>query len=206
LDYSVVVIQRIAGQAVGQGDRHVTIARYYDDGLANLGLSIFLAGPTSRGVRTAWRIEAMRTPFDGTWIVPEFRDEPFDVAAPRRFARDASPVPGMKSVSYNILEWETTGIERATVVLFWMPFAISQADDPASLPGFTTRAEVSREIVRAPERIVLGMTADAFSGSHIRYHAHRDGVRTHDTLAATVTAAIALARSRHAATDEERVL
>jgi hypothetical protein len=104
-----------------------TDARFYDDGLDRLGLSIFLAGPTAKGTRTRWRIEAMQAAFAGTWIVPEFRDEPFETAARRRFARDRSPAPGMKPVSYGILEWETTGIERATVVMFWMPFAIAAA-------------------------------------------------------------------------------
>ena len=177
-------------------------ARFYDDDLTNLGLSIFLAGPTSRRARTAWRLEVMQAPFDGTWVVPEFRSASFDTAAAQRFARDASPAPGMRPVSYGILEWETTGIERASVVLFWMPFSITHEDDPASLPGFTTRAEVSREIVRGPKRIVLGMPEGALSGSHIRYHAHHAGVRIHTTLAATVAAAIDLARFRSVVFEE----
>ena len=131
-----------------------------------------------------------------TWIVArEFRAEPFNIAAPRRFARDASPAPGMRPASYGILDWETEGIERASVALFWMPFVLTREDDPASLPGFTTRAEVSREIARAPRRIVLGMPEGALSGSHIRYHAHHADVQIHATLAATVTAAIELARA-----------
>jgi hypothetical protein len=65
-------------------------------------------------------------------------------------------------------------------VLFWMPFAITADDgDPASLPGFTTRAEVSRELARASHRIVLGMPPGAFSSSHIRYHAQRRGDPRH---------------------------
>jgi hypothetical protein len=72
-----------------------------------------------------------------------------------------------------------------------MPFAIGADGDPDSLPGFTTRAEVSRELARAPGRIVLGMPAGALSSGHIRYHAHRGGVSIHDTLAATVDAALA---------------
>jgi hypothetical protein len=72
-----------------------------------------------------------------------------------------------------------------------MPFVIAAEDDPESLPGFTTRAEVSRELARAPDRIVLGMPAGAFSSGHIRYHAHRGGVPIHETLAATIDAALA---------------
>lgn len=173
---------------------------FYDDRplaprLADPAPSIFLAGPTSKGGRTRWRLDAIdllgARGFAGAVIVPEFRDRPFGEAAATHFAGDACPVPGMRPVSYNILDWETTGIERASCVLFWMPFAIAAEDDPASLPGFTTRAEVSRELARAPDRIVLGMPAGALSSSHIRYHAHRGGVPIHDTLAATIDAALA---------------
>ena len=97
--------------------------------------------------------------------------------------------------TYNILRWETAGIERSSVVLFWMPFFIAAEDDPASLPGFTTRAEVSRELARAPERIVLGMPGGALSSGHIRYHAHLRGVRIHETLEQTVAAALARLRA-----------
>jgi hypothetical protein len=174
---------------------------FYDDVLADAPIpqSIFLAGPTARGVgRTAWRAEALALlaarGFTGTAILPEFRDGTFDELAPRRFAEPASPIAGMRATSHNILHWETTGIERASVVLFWMPFAIAAADDPASLPGFTTRAEVSRELAREPSRVALGMPEGALSGSHIRYHAHRAGVPIAQTLAATVDAALALLR------------
>lgn len=173
---------------------------FYDDRplaprLADAGPSIFLAGPTSRGCRTRWRLDAVELlsgrGFTGAVIIPEFRDRLFSEAAAAHFAGDACPVPGMRPVSYNILDWETTGIERATCILFWMPFAIAAEDDPDSLPGFTTRAEVSRELARAPDRIVLGMPAGAFSSGHIRYHAHRGGVPIHETLAATIDAALA---------------
>lgn len=170
---------------------------YYDDrdlapALAGTR-SIFLAGPTHRGHgRTPWRAEAIElfrsTGFTGVLVVPEFRDRAFHDAAPIVFAEPASLAPAMKATSYNILAWETCGIERASCVLFWMPFAIS--DDDLSLPGFTTRAEVSRELVRSPERIVLGMPVGALSSSHIRYHAHRAGVTIHATLADTVAAAM----------------
>ncbi len=158
--------------------------------------SIFLAGPTARGRRTRWRLDAIallaRRGFGGVVVVPEFRDRPLDQAAPVHFGGRASPVPNMKPASYGVLEWETAGIERATIVLFWMPFRIAAQDDPESLPGFTTRAEVSRELVRGPRRIVLGMPDGALSSAHIRYHAHRAGVRIHGSLDETVAAAIEL--------------
>jgi hypothetical protein len=169
---------------------------FYDDVLPHgpIASSIFLAGPTSGRVRTTWRIEALAQlearGFTGTAIIPEFRDGSFAELAPKRFGEPASPVPGMRATSFNILTWETTGIENATVALFWMPFAIAHVDDPASLPGFTTRAEVSRELARDPARIVLGMPASALSGSHIRYHAHHAGVPIATTLEETIDAAL----------------
>src|SRR5262245_13375245 len=171
---------------------------FYDDRIdaRPIPRSIFLAGPTARGVRrTPGRADALvqlaARGFAGTAIIPEFRDGLFDELAAKVFAEPASPVVGMRATSHNILAWETAGIEHATVVLFWMPFAVAAVDDPASLPGFTTRAEVSRELARDPSRIVLGMPAGALSSAHIRYHAHRAGVTIAETLSATVEAALA---------------
>src|ERR1041384_1048493 len=172
---------------------------FYDDDVAAVlrAPSIFLAGPTQRSRKSApmtpWRAKAceLLATFDGDVVIPEFRDRDFDVAAPVRFGAPASPHASMKATSFNILTWETHGIEHATAVLFWMPFSIS--DDDASLPGFTTRAEVSREMVRSPDRIVLGMPAQSLSSSHIRFHAHHAGIPIHATLEAAVAAAHARA-------------
>lgn len=169
---------------------------FYDDSLEDRALpsSLFLAGPTARGVRrTPWRAEALQwlesRRFDGTALLPEFRDGLFDELAPRVFGQRPSPVPGMRAVSHEVLCWETTAIERASIVLFWMPFHLAAESDPASLPGFTTRAEVSRELSRDPARIVLGMPPGALSGSHIRYHAHHAGVAIATTLEETLAQA-----------------
>lgn len=173
--------------------------RFYDDAFEGDGTipsSIFLAGPTARGVpRTPWRAEALERlrgrGFDGTVILPEFRDGLFERRAPVVFGGCASPVPGMRPVSFGVLAWETTGIERSRVVLFWMPFRLLAEDDPASLPGFTTRAEAARELARDPRRVVLGMPPDAVSSGHIRYHAHRAGVPIAATLEETLAMALA---------------
>ncbi|MBI2373352.1 MAG: hypothetical protein HYV07_05080 [Deltaproteobacteria bacterium] len=170
---------------------------FYDDPIdeeREIPSSIFLAGPTARGVRrTPWRTEALSLlegiGFGGTVLIPEFRDGRFEDLAPRVFGGGASPVAGMRAVSYNVLRWETIGIERSTVVLFWMPFQVREREDPMSLPGFTTRAEVAREIARRPTRIVLGMPEGAVSGGHIRFHAHRAGLTISQTLEDTVAAA-----------------
>jgi hypothetical protein len=170
---------------------------FYDERELELRLhgarSIFLAGPTSRGVqRTAWRAQALEllAGFDGLVVLPEFERTLFEHTVSGRFGEGRSQAPGMRIESFNVLHWETTGIERATVVLFWMPFTIADASDPSSLPGFTTRAEVSRELARDPSRIVLGMPAKVLGGGHIRFHAHRAGLTIHDTLEATVAAAV----------------
>jgi hypothetical protein len=168
---------------------------FYDDLPEPEPPSIFLAGPTARGVpRTPWRAEALELlgthGFAGTALLPEFRAALFEDAVQRVFGGAASPVRHMRDTSYGVLGWETAAIEAASVVLFWMPFRVAAADDPASLPGFTTRAEVARELARAPARVVLGMPPGALSGGHIRYHAHRQGVAIHDTLLETVTAAL----------------
>ncbi|MGC4119591.1 MAG: hypothetical protein QM765_34470 [Myxococcales bacterium] len=173
---------------------------FYDDPLEALrsapAPSIFLAGPTSRGVRrTAWRAQALellqRGGYPGSVILPEFRDGLFDERAPQRFGAGQSPVPSMRTVSFNVLTWETTGLEAASRVLFWMPFCVKDEEDPESLPGFTTRAEVARELQRSPGRLVLGMPPGALSSSHIRYHAHHSGLRIWETLEQTVAAALA---------------
>ena len=176
---------------------------FYDDQpleplLAAAPASIFLAGPTARlASRTPWRRDALalleRRGFAGAVLLPEFRDASFDQGVATHFARADSGVPHLRGASQAILDWETCGIERSTVALFWMPFRAGAEIDPDALPGFTTRAEVSRELIRAPHRIVLGMPPGAFSGGHIRYHAHRGGVAVHDTLDAAVEAAVALA-------------
>jgi hypothetical protein len=144
--------------------------------------------------RTPWRQEACALiaarGFTGTVVIPEFREGRFEDHVARRFGSPPSTVPGMRATSYNILRWETAAIESVTVVLFWMPFAIAAEGTPESLPGFTTRAEVAREIARDRSRVALGMPAGALSGGHIRYHAHHAGLPIADTLVATVDAAL----------------
>jgi hypothetical protein len=187
-------------QGLALWNRHGVRAIFYDDplpeSLAGAHPSIFLAGPTASGIqRTPWRAQALTLlearGYSGVVILPEFRSTLFADTAPRVFGVGTSVVPHMRTTSYNILRWETAGIELATVVLFWMPFQMAEEGDPASLPGFTTRAEVSREMARAPERSVLGMPPGALSSSHIRYHAHQHGLRIHDTLEDTVAEAAA---------------
>ena len=172
------------------------LTRFYEDPPEDKPLhrSVFLAGPTARGVtRTPWRAEALawleEKRFEGVVLLPEFREGLFERRAPRIFGGKPSPIPGMRDVSHEVLRWETAGIEHATVVLFWMPFHLAAIDDPTSLPGFTTRAEVSRELARDAARLVLGMPQGALSSSHIRFHAHHAGVPIAPTLQETLETA-----------------
>lgn len=161
--------------------------------------SVFLAGPTvpQPGI-TAWRKEAVdlfsQGGFDGALVIPEFETRNYKDVAAQHFGLPPSPVRELKAHSYNVLAWETVGIEKSTHVMFWMPFSIGEEHDPESLPGFTTRAEVARELVRSPRRITLGMTPDALSSAHIRFHAHHAGVTIHPTLEQTVAAVLARLR------------
>jgi len=161
--------------------------------------SIFLAGPTVRGApRTPWRARALELlgDFDGLVVLPEFDSLPFDAGVRTRYCDGDCPIPGMRVESYNVLAWETEGIERVSAVLFWMPFTLGDERDPGSLPGFTTRAEVARELVRDKTRLALGMPPRVLSGGHIRFHAWHAGVRIHETLEDTVAQAVKLASLR----------
>lgn len=157
--------------------------------------SIFLAGPTSASVpRTPWRAEALELlkGFDGVVVLPEFEDIVFKDGVRTRYCHGECPVQHLAVEYFNVLDWETVGIEQSTAVLFWMPFGIGDPDDPDSLPGFTTRCEVARELTRDSKRIVLGMPPRVLSDNYIRFHAHRVGVHVHETLEDTVKAAIDL--------------
>src|SRR6478735_751140 len=98
---------------------------FYDDDveaqLAAAPRSLFLAGPTARGVaRTPWRSRAIELleelGYPGFVVIPEFRDGQFDRHAPEVFGRGDSPAPALRQRSFNVLRWETCGIERSTKV------------------------------------------------------------------------------------------
>lgn len=174
-------------------------ALYYEDPplTERVPGSIFLVGPSTSCVeRTLWRIEAMAIArslgYRGMFVVPEFsrggfRRGPFDDGLP-------AEIPGMGRATERILRWETAGVDRADVVLAWMPFTCTTADDPESRPGFATRSEVSRAIEGRRIDLVLGMPAGALSGGQVRYHGHLGGYVVHETLAETVRAAVEAAQ------------
>lgn len=160
---------------------------FYDDDIAEVVIprpSVFLAGPTARtpAVRTPWRADALELLAElcpaATVIVPEFRDRPFDrehfERCPHPYKRGGLP-PDMKRSTYNILEWETSGINQATVLLVWMPFS-------EELPGRTTRSEVAFALGMKRSGLVLGMPPEAEASGFIRYHAHQAEIPVRPTL------------------------
>ncbi|WP_432978913.1 nucleoside 2-deoxyribosyltransferase domain-containing protein [Dactylosporangium sp. CA-233914] len=85
------------------------------------------------------------------------------------------------------IEWEATGLDAATAILFWIP------RDVRTLPGFATNVEFGLHVRSG--RVVLGCPGDCPNPERNRYliwTARRYGVPVHDTLAETVAAALVL--------------
>lgn len=153
----------------------------FDGSSAFNNASVFLAGPSSEH---RWRPDAVRMlrdgGFSGTIIIPEFRSGVFDKS--RFDDGQPSSIPGMSRSSQKIMEWETRGIENASLMLVWM--AYTGFDDPRHWTGLSTRGEVARAIESDQRRpgLVLGMPPDAFRSGQDRYHAHRRGIPIYPTL------------------------
>jgi len=104
--------------------------------------SIFLAGPTPRSKDVpSWRPEAIRAfeelGFEGNLFVPEPRDGKFT------------------SDYYNQIEWELDHIDKAHVVMFWIP------RDLETMPGFTTNVEFGLLVRDMSKVLALGHPEDA---------------------------------------------
>lgn len=139
------------------------------------GPSIFLAGPTPRTASVdSWRDDAIgviAACWNGTRtlnvLTPESRG-------------------GNRATEYHDqVEWETQGLDSATVVAFWIP------RDVRTLPGFTTNIEFG--LYARSGRVVLGAPADCPNPERNRYPiwvARRYGVPVFRTLPDTMLAAI----------------
>lgn len=156
--------------------------------------SIFLAGPSSDA---KWRPTAIRLlrvgGFRGTIIIPEFHSGIFD----KSLFDDGKPstIPNMSRSSERIMEWETNGIDNATVLMVWMPY--TGFDDVRRWTGLSTRSEASRAIATHSGRrkLVLGMPKDAFRSGQERYHAHINGVPIYESLEDTCSTALSILKS-----------
>lgn len=167
----------------------ITEEVYYDDPPLEPGkLSVFLAGPSSH---VKWRPDAVRLlrdgGFKGSIVIPEFRSGVFD----KKRWDDGKPstVPKMTRASERVMQWETDGIDNATVLVVWMPY--TGFDDSRQWTGLSTRGESSRGIAtRRKSRLVLGMPDDAFRSGQDRFHAHRQGITIESSLEDTIAAAL----------------
>lgn len=139
------------------------------------GPSVFLAGPTPRSEAVAsWRPQAVQA-LENAWKKPDT----LHILAPENPG-------GLRETEYeDQIEWEWEGLDRASVILFWIP------RDLCTLPGFTTNVEFG--LVARSGRAVLGCPPDCPNPERNRYLirlAHRFGAPVTQTLAETVAAAI----------------
>lgn len=139
-----------------------------DDSLS----SIFLAGPSPRGEDNFnWRPEAIKKlqdfGFGGNIFVP-------------------LPREGYWAEDYtDQVEWELEHLEKATVIIFWIP------RDLKTLPAFTTNVEFGMFLKSG--KIVLGFPTGARKMKYLEYVARKNNVRVFNTLEETLQAGIDLA-------------
>jgi hypothetical protein len=115
------------------------------------GPSVFLAGPTPRADTVpSWRPDAIAA-LARAWHGPG----PLAVLSPE--SRD-----GKRADEYHDqVEWEATGLDKATAILFWIP------RDIATLPGFTTNVEFG--LYARSGRVVLGCPTGCPNPERNRY-------------------------------------
>lgn len=141
--------------------------------LQPLPKSIFLAGPTPRDEAVpTWRPYALQRlqelGFDGVVYVPE--------------AADWKP---HKSYDDQV-HWEWEALNLATAVVFWVP------RDLTTMPAFTTNVEFG--LLAHSSKAVLGHPPGAVKMSYLSKLAQRFAMPVHDSLDATLQAAIDMTR------------
>lgn len=125
--------------------------------------SIFLAGPTPRNKAVpSWRPEALEflraAGYDGVVYVPEERPgTKFDYIYPY--------VPA----------WENKMLNRADVILFWIPQDIDTLEDGSlKMPAFTTNVEFGYWIRLG--KVVLGAPPNASHLAYLRFMAEKENI------------------------------
>ena len=152
------------------------------------GASVFLAGPTPRlgGAVESWR-PAAAAELARQWSGPGT----LSVLSPESRGGD-------RAAHYDDqVDWETDARAAAGAILFWIP------RDLNVLPGFTTNVEFGMDVTTG--RAVLGCPPDCPNPERNRYLIHvarRHGVPVCDTLAGTVSAALAILTSHPDAAGE----
>lgn len=132
--------------------------------------SVFLAGPTPRSADVAsWRPEALRLLEEAgigdlTVFVPESRE-------------------GKVQFDYDSqISWESEALNRADVVLFWVP------RDLTTMPAFTTNVEFGMWCKSG--KVVFGAPPEAPKNRFLAHHAGLNGIPVTTTLEATVASAL----------------
>lgn len=129
--------------------------------------TIFLAGPSPRTDEDlSWRPEALRLlelmKYDGHVFSPEPRDGKFQDYVGQ-------------------IEWETAALERADVILFWIPRT-------KMMPGLTTNVEWG--VWMKSGKVVLGSPDGAESMRYIKHLAQKHNVPPFDSLSTATLVAI----------------
>ena len=133
--------------------------------------SIFLAGPTPRSANVnSWRPEAIeilsRLGYSGDIFVPE-------------------PENGIFSHEYDEqVHWELEGLERADVIVFWIP------RNMVDMPALTTNVEFGLWIKSG--KCVLGFPPDAEKMRYLSHHAKEMDMNITHTLEETLSEALQL--------------
>jgi hypothetical protein len=83
------------------------------------------------------------------------------------------------------LHWEQCHLERASVVMFWIPRSKDE------LPGLTTNLEFGMWIASEPDRVVFGAPVGAWKMKPLEHYGKAHGVERHWTLPETVEATMA---------------
>ena len=160
----------------------------FSDHILPIGLtkSLFLAGPSPRKSGSGddyhdWRHEAVAhleaRGFDGTVFIPA----PAAVFYGDAYADD---------VSYdNQIAWEKEARAMADQLVFWVPRILDRTRKDLGMPGMTTNVEFGAD--KSSGKLAYGRPATAPKCRYLDECAVDHGCSVHDTLEATLDAAIA---------------
>ena len=172
LEHSILVRVQVPQHVkITMPEQESKIIYAYEKATDNSLSSIFLAGPSPRGEDNFnWRPEAIKKlqdlGFEGNIFVPLPRDG--------YWAEDYT----------DQVEWELEHLEKATVVVFWIP------RDLKTLPAFTTNVEFGMFLKSG--KIVLGSPVGAEKMKYLEYVARKNNVSVSNTLEETLQAGIDL--------------
>lgn len=140
-----------------------------DDISNSNAMSIFLAGPSPRTNSDSWRTEAIdyfkKLNFEGDIFSPSFVDNNKDSSEYSR-----------------VVSWETKAMEKASIILFWIP------RNETTLPGYTTNIEFGEYLHSG--KIVIGAPDGAYKNDYLKVRCNFLNIRWHTNLESLVETAI----------------